>query len=431
MAVKHISLVQRRASVMTDKDLRFSVIIPTCDRPATLLASLKTVVCQTYKNLQIVVQDNASDDRTAAVVTAFGDSRIAYTRLKRRVSMRENFEAGLEVSDGDYLIYLGDDDGLCLETIDRLSKIIHDHPVEMVNWAQAKYYWPSIAKDGRGYLMQRFDKAFGPVSDIDLVRLRRKLTAGNLFHPRTMGYVYHGCISKQLIDRIKKKSKNTYFAHTIPDVFTAYANIFEAKSGVFVNHPLSIAGRSASSNGASFSGNAAVNLTTVNQFAVENSRDTSTLGDCDVSIRSTNYLHYKCIKSLEQIWASDLRIDSAKWQGAIFKELISKGEDIQTILNKLSNDVEFSGVHFPKDFVASAKKPATENVFKGSNPIRIYCRTEIDGADDVFTAATVLAKIIGGHSPDANSPTKMVRLFRWLNAQRLAFKINQTARKPG
>jgi glycosyltransferase involved in cell wall biosynthesis len=410
---------------MAHNNLRFSVIIPTCDRSSTLFASLKTVTAQYYNNLQIVVQDNASDDRTAAVVNAFKDSRIRYNRISQRVSMRENFETGLAQADGDYLIFIGDDDGLAFEAIERLAKIIQNHPAEMVNWAQTKYFWPSISKDGRGYLMQRFDKSFGAATDVDLIRLQQKLTAGSLFHPKTIGYVYHGCISRELIHRIRKKSKNKYFAHTIPDVFTAYANIFEAKSGVFVNHPLTIAGRSASSNGASFAGNAAVNVKTVDQFAVDNSRDTAMLGDCDVSIRSTNYLHYKCLKNLEQIWATDFRINSSNWQGAIFKELASKGEDIQTVSSKLSNDVDFSSAHFPKDLIASAKKPATENVFKSSNPSRIYCRTEIDGADDVFTAATVLAKLTGGHSPNTNRSTKILKLFKWLKAQRRAVSINK------
>ncbi len=344
--------------------------------------------------------------------------------------MRANFEAGLDAADGDYLIFLGDDDGLCVEAIKQISEIIGSTQIEFLSWPQTKFFWPSLSKDGRGYLMQRIHKVFGLASKIEFDVLRRKLVQGRIFNPKTLGYVYHGCVSRRLIERIRRKSKNTYFCHTQPDIFTAYANIFEAKSGVFVNHPLSIAGRSSSSNGASFAGNAAVNANTVNQFVVDNGRDTSALGDCDVSIRSTNYLHYKCLKSLEQIWADDLRIDSAKWHGAIFKELASKGEDIQTVSSKLSNDVDFSSAHFPKDLIVSTKKPATENVFKGSNPSRIYCRTEIDGADDVFTAATVLAKLIGGHSPDANRVTKVVRLFRWLKAQWLAFKVNQSAQKP-
>ncbi len=53
---------------MPDIELQFSVVIPTCDRPATLPACLKTVLSQSYRNLQIVVQDNSSDNRTKAVV---------------------------------------------------------------------------------------------------------------------------------------------------------------------------------------------------------------------------------------------------------------------------------------------------------------------------------------------------------------------------
>jgi glycosyltransferase involved in cell wall biosynthesis len=102
---------------------RFSVVIPTCDRPSTLYACIQTVVAQSYDNLQIVVQDNASDSRTREVVESFTDKRIVYRRLKARVSMRANSEAGLKAADGEYVIFIGDDDGLSLGAISTLSEI--------------------------------------------------------------------------------------------------------------------------------------------------------------------------------------------------------------------------------------------------------------------------------------------------------------------
>ena len=76
----------------------FSIVIPTCNRAMLLKHCLRTVSAQTFPSVEIIVQDNASDDETEQVVSMIGDPRIVYKRLPQRVSMRANFEAGLNAA---------------------------------------------------------------------------------------------------------------------------------------------------------------------------------------------------------------------------------------------------------------------------------------------------------------------------------------------
>ena len=415
---------------MVDNALRFSVVIPTCDRPLTLLACIQTVVAQSYDNLQIVIQDNASDSRTHEVVESFDDTRIVYRRLSTRVSMRANFEAGLEATDGDYIIFLGDDDGLSQGAISVLSNLLLKDPVEFVSWTQAKYFWPSISQDARGFLMLRFKKCFGKVSRIQLEQLRLKLSSGKSLNPKTLGYVYHGCVSQSLIERIRKGSKGIYFAHTVPDIYTAYANIFEARSGYLVRHPLSIAGRSSSSTGASFAQNAAASANSINQFSIDNSRDQFMLGDSDVSVRSMVYHHYKCLKCAEGFHTKKLNIDSSVWQDAIFRDLARKGENLGEAKTKLDHDNDFDLKDFQLPDTAVVPKKRTESRHEGVSPMRIYCRTEKEGRDDVYVAQLVLGDLTGRFLPDNLNSTGIGRAFRWLYALGRAVFLNLRAVKP-
>ena len=59
-----------------NKNIKFSIVVPTCERASTLRFTLKTIIEQDYDNLQIIVSDNFSNDETKEVVQSFSDSRF-------------------------------------------------------------------------------------------------------------------------------------------------------------------------------------------------------------------------------------------------------------------------------------------------------------------------------------------------------------------
>lgn len=52
-----------------------SIIIPTYNRAELLKRAIESALAQTYKNIQIIVVDDASEDNTPEVVQSFKDSR--------------------------------------------------------------------------------------------------------------------------------------------------------------------------------------------------------------------------------------------------------------------------------------------------------------------------------------------------------------------
>ena len=71
---------------------KFTIIIPTRERCDTLYHTIRTCLNQTYKNYEIIVSDNFSQDDTKKIVTSFDDKRITYINTGKRCSMSENFE---------------------------------------------------------------------------------------------------------------------------------------------------------------------------------------------------------------------------------------------------------------------------------------------------------------------------------------------------
>jgi glycosyltransferase involved in cell wall biosynthesis len=87
-----------------------SVVIPTLNRREYLRVALRSVVDQTCRDQEIIVQDNASLLDPVGVVSSFKDPRIRYFRNDATVSQAANIVSACKRAHGKYLAILGDDD---------------------------------------------------------------------------------------------------------------------------------------------------------------------------------------------------------------------------------------------------------------------------------------------------------------------------------
>lgn len=94
---------------------RFSIVVPTRNRPETLRHSLATCLDQDFDDYEILVSDNsdpAAAAQVAEIVAVAASSRIRYLPPERPLAMSANWERGLSQVRGEYVTVLGDDDGL-------------------------------------------------------------------------------------------------------------------------------------------------------------------------------------------------------------------------------------------------------------------------------------------------------------------------------
>ena len=87
---------------------KVSVILPTYNRANYLIASLESLLAQTYPNIEILVVNDGSTDETAAKLAAFRD-RILYIE-KANGGKSSAVNRGLRYSTGDYVWVFDDDD---------------------------------------------------------------------------------------------------------------------------------------------------------------------------------------------------------------------------------------------------------------------------------------------------------------------------------
>lgn len=91
---------------------KFSVLLPTKNRLDLLKEAIETVVRQDYENWEMIVSDNASNEDVVGYVRSLNDPRIKVIRSEVAISVTDNWNLAIEASTGDYVIMLGDDDGL-------------------------------------------------------------------------------------------------------------------------------------------------------------------------------------------------------------------------------------------------------------------------------------------------------------------------------
>src|SRR5947207_15491255 len=104
--------------------MKMTVIIPTRNRANTLRYALLTCTAQAYEDLEIIVSDNCSDDDTEAVVRSVNDPRVRYLKTPQRISMRANFEFALSHVNEGFVGFIGDDDGLLPDAVERAASFV-------------------------------------------------------------------------------------------------------------------------------------------------------------------------------------------------------------------------------------------------------------------------------------------------------------------
>ena len=87
----------------------FSVVIPTYNQANFLNDCLNSVFNQTFKNFEVIVIDNHSNDDTSKVIRKFY-KRIIYKKIKNNGVIGKSRNLGIKISRGKWISFLDSDD---------------------------------------------------------------------------------------------------------------------------------------------------------------------------------------------------------------------------------------------------------------------------------------------------------------------------------
>lgn len=107
---------------MMKNNVLVSVVVPVFNREAILAETIKSVLRQTYSDIELLLVDDGSVDASIQIAEdfAFNDKRVKVIRRERQPKGAPTCRnIGLEAAQGDFIIFLDSDDLLLNQSIEK------------------------------------------------------------------------------------------------------------------------------------------------------------------------------------------------------------------------------------------------------------------------------------------------------------------------
>jgi glycosyltransferase involved in cell wall biosynthesis len=307
---------------------RLSIVIPTRQRADTLSSALATCTSQSYDDLEIVVCDNASSDATRDIVNAAGDARVKYVHTGRRLSMSDNFNFAFGHVTGDFVFYLGDDDGLVPHAACEIAELIAREQVAAVSWHKAEFIWPQDGVDG-GWLHIPFNSGIYRYRSATVLRHALTLVKNRLWFPWTrLPVIMNSFVNVDALKRLCAMSENRLFWSSQPDVYSGFAALRVMDDYLFSLRPYSVNGASRHSNGRAGS-EVGLKARAAEEFSRENEGSVAmNLGQIHVRGSILSCVLEAAYYANRYVYGGTLRLDYQRFANAVFNELASARSEI-------------------------------------------------------------------------------------------------------
>ena len=104
--------------------------MPVYNSELTVAKAIESIILQDYTNIELIISDNASSDRTEKICESFvkKDNRIKYFRQKQNIDGYLNCKFVLNKSEGEYFMWAAGDDIRTLGFISTNLNVLLKHP---------------------------------------------------------------------------------------------------------------------------------------------------------------------------------------------------------------------------------------------------------------------------------------------------------------
>jgi hypothetical protein len=117
----------------------FSVVIPTYNRSDLVPYAVRSVLKQSFAELEVVVSDNGSTDDTAEVIGRIADPRVRYVRTPAHGPIAYSWEFARSQARGRLIMMLSDDDALVPDALHRFVHASRGHEADFLFCKAAEY----------------------------------------------------------------------------------------------------------------------------------------------------------------------------------------------------------------------------------------------------------------------------------------------------
>ena len=162
---------------MMKESIKVSVCIPAYNNEEVIGATIKAILEQTYQNLELIVVDDASKDKTVEVVKKFAqkDSRVSLYQNEKNLGMTGNWNRCVELAGSEYIKLICADDILLPQSLEIEMKELRSNKNIVMTINDSIMISESGRK--RGVFQRYYKKGVFPGKEI----ARKSLIASNFF----------------------------------------------------------------------------------------------------------------------------------------------------------------------------------------------------------------------------------------------------------
>jgi glycosyltransferase involved in cell wall biosynthesis len=157
-----------------------TVIIPTYNRAHLLSRAIRSVLCQTFQEWELIIVDDGSVDNTEEIVKGFSDPRVRYIRHQANRGESAARNTGIQMARGKYIAFLDSDDEWLPEKLEKQLKIFENSDDEVgVVYTGAVFIDDETGKQrikkprAKGWIFIE-ELAFNPVGSPSRVMVKRE-----------------------------------------------------------------------------------------------------------------------------------------------------------------------------------------------------------------------------------------------------------------
>jgi glycosyltransferase involved in cell wall biosynthesis len=220
-----------------------SIIVPTKDRYEYLKPLISLIHSFHSEDIELVIQDNTKvNTEILNFISDCDYKNLNYFHTIEQLSVARNSDLAILNSTGEYVCFIGDDDGVCAHIVSAV-KWMASKNIDALKSTMTAYKWPSynlskVANFSSVLMMGFYDNNYKKIDAVE--ELKRSLSEGGngiALLPK----VYHSIAKRSTLDKIYDIGE-TYFPGPSPDMANSVAMSFVVENFVYLNFPVIIPG---------------------------------------------------------------------------------------------------------------------------------------------------------------------------------------------
>ena len=105
-----------------------TIAIPTRNRASIMIGCVASALAQSYRNIEVLVSDNASEDDTLAILGSICDHRLRVLTQPKNIGLAGNWNKCLREAAGEYFVIISDDDKLAHHFVEKCLDLVRQEP---------------------------------------------------------------------------------------------------------------------------------------------------------------------------------------------------------------------------------------------------------------------------------------------------------------